>query len=219
VLRPGDCAVYETTRPFRWTFGDDWDAWVFTLPRACVGLTEAEPRRMTARRLDGGSGVTGVVSRFLQDLGRNADALSVARSERLLSSVTDVVLTLLTDWAGESDAVRSGVQRTLMIRAKDYIDRRLTDPALDPAEIASAVHISTRYLHKLFAAEHRSVSQYIRHSRLERCRADLLDPRQSHRSISAIAHGWGFSDLSGFNRAFRATFGASPRDVRAGAGG
>ena len=49
VLRPGGCAVYETTRRFRWTFGDDWGAWVFTVPRASVGLTEAESRRLTAR--------------------------------------------------------------------------------------------------------------------------------------------------------------------------
>jgi AraC-like DNA-binding protein len=78
-----------------------------------------------------------------------------------------------------------------------------------PAEIAAAVSISPRYLHQLFAAEHRSVGQYVRGLRLERCRRDLLDPRLADRSIAAIAFGWGFGDLSGFNRAFRAAFGAS----------
>jgi AraC-like DNA-binding protein len=79
----------------------------------------------------------------------------------------------------------------------------------------AAVNISTRYLHKLFAGEHRSVSQYVRGLRLERCRRDLLDPRLADRSVAAIAFGWGFGDLSGFNRAFKATFGATPRQVRA----
>jgi AraC-like DNA-binding protein len=50
--------------------------------------------------------------------------------------------------------------------------------------------------------------------RLERCRRDLLDPRLADRSIASIAFGWGFGDLSGFNRAFRAAFGATPREVR-----
>jgi AraC-binding-like domain len=48
VLEPGDCAVYETIRPFRWTFDDDWDAWVFTAPRSTVALTESPSRLLTA---------------------------------------------------------------------------------------------------------------------------------------------------------------------------
>jgi AraC-like DNA-binding protein len=215
VLGPGDFAVFETTRPFRWTFGGDWDVGVLTLPRASVGLSEAESRLLTARRLDGQTGITGVVSRFLQDLGRHADRLSGSQAERVLADLTDLVVALLGDWVDDSDAVRSSLQRSLLLRIKDYIDRRLQDPTLGPAEIAAAVNISTRYLHQLFAAEHRSVSQYVRGLRLERCRRDLLDPRLADQSIATIAFGWGFGDLSGFNRAFRATFGATPRELRA----
>jgi AraC-like DNA-binding protein len=215
VLGPGDYAIHETTRPFRWTFGGDWEVGVFTLPRGSVGLSEAESRRLTARRLDGQGGITGVVSRFLRDLGTNADQLSGAQSERVLADVTDLVVTLLGDWADDSEGVRSSLQRSLLVRVKDYIDGRLADPTLGPAEIAAAVNISTRYLHKLFAGEQRSVGQYVRGLRLERCRRDLLDPRLADRSVAAIAFGWGFGDLSGFNRAFRAAFGATPREVRA----
>jgi AraC-like DNA-binding protein len=214
VLGPGDYAVFETTRPCRWTFGGDWDVGVFTLPRGSVGLSQAESRLLTARRLDGQAGITGVVSRFLRDLASNADSLSGTQSERVLADVIDMVVTLLSDWADGSEVVRSSVQRSLMLRIKDYVERRLADPTLGPAQIAAAVNISTRYLHQLFAAEHRSVSQYIRGLRLERCRRDLLDPRLADQSVATIAFRWGFGDLSGFNRAFRATFGATPREVR-----
>jgi AraC-like DNA-binding protein len=214
ALGAGDFTVFETTRPFRWTFGGDWAVGAFTLPRGSVGLSEAESRLLTARRLDGQAGITGVVSRFLRDLATNADSLSGAQSERVLADVTDLVVTLLGDGADGSEVVRTSLQRSLMLRIKDYIECRLADPTLGPAEIAAAVNISTRYLHRLFAGEHRSVSHYIRGLRLERCRRDLLDPRLADRSISAIAFGWGFGDLSGFNRAFRATFGATPREVR-----
>jgi AraC-like DNA-binding protein len=213
-LHPGDCAVYETTRPFRWAFDRDWDAWVFTFPRQSVRLSEAERRLLTARRLDGRAGITGVVSRFLLDLGRHHELLSGNQTERVLEDATDLVVTLLSYWAGEGDVVRSSVQRSLMVRIKAYIDHRLPDPDLGPEEIAAAVNISTRYLHKLFEAEPRSVSLYVRDQRLERCRRDLLDPRLSDRSISMIAVRWGFGDLSGFNRAFKDAFGATPRDLR-----
>jgi AraC-like DNA-binding protein len=85
---------------------------------------------------------------------------------------------------------------------KDYIDQRLSDPTLSPAEMAAAANISTRCLHKLFEAEHHTVSLYIEGLRLDRARSDLLDPRLAHRPISTIAYACGFGDLSGFNRAF-----------------
>jgi AraC-like DNA-binding protein len=215
VLGPGDAAVFETTRPFWWSFNGDWEVGVLTLPRASVALSEAESRRLTARRLDGRAGVTGVVARFLGDLARHGDRLSGAQSERVLADLTDLVVALLGDGADGGEGVRSSRQRSLLVRVKDYIDRRLADPTLGPAEIAAAVSISPRYLHQLFAAEQRSVGRYVRGLRLERCRRDLLDPRLADRSVAAIAFGWGFGDLSGFNRAFRAAFGATPREIRA----
>jgi AraC-like DNA-binding protein len=124
------------------------------------------------------------------------------------------VAALLSDWAEDGDAGRSSAQRSLMVRTKDHIDRRLSDPTLGPAEIAAAVNISTRYLHKLFETEPRSVSLYVRNQRLERCRRELLDPQPADQPIATIAFRWGFGDLSGFNRAFKAAFGVTPRDMR-----
>ena len=68
-LHPGDCVLYENTRPFQWKFNSDWDVWVFSLPSDTVRLSESERRLISARRLDGTAGLTGVVSRFLLDLG------------------------------------------------------------------------------------------------------------------------------------------------------
>jgi AraC-like DNA-binding protein len=100
------------------------------------------------------------------------------------------------------------------LRVKQYIDQRLADPALGPGEVAAAFGISTRYLHRLFEREHETVAQYIRDRRLERCRLLLLDPRLSGHTILMLAYGCGFGDLSGFNRAFRAKYGMTPRQLR-----
>ncbi|MBO0692014.1 MAG: helix-turn-helix domain-containing protein [Acidimicrobiaceae bacterium] len=216
VLRPGDFAVYETTRPFEWAFDADWAASVFTFPRDSVRLAEPERRLLTARRLDGAAGMTGVISRFLQDLARNSALLSNSQSEPVLGHTTDLIVSLLSDCSEGSEVVRSSAQRSLVFKIKEYIDGRLADPMLSPAEVAAAANISVRYLHKLFAAEGYSVSEYVKRSRLERCRRDLLDPRLGERSISTIAYRWGFGDLSGFNRAFKAMFGVTPRDLRGG---
>src|SRR4029077_8867819 len=62
----------------------------------------------------------------------------------------------------------------ILLDIQSFIEANLGDPDLDPDAIARANFISTRYLHKLFAGEGTSVCQWIRTSRLDRCRADLL---------------------------------------------
>ena len=154
------------------------------------------------------------MSRFLLDLARHGEDLPAGQSERVLAHASDLVVTLLSDRLDDSTRVRGAVQRSLMLRIKDYISQRFSDPALRPAEIAAAVSISTRYLHKLFEADHQTVSLYIKGLRLDRARQDLLDPRQAGRSISTIAYNCGFGDLSGFNRAFKQAYAVSPKELR-----
>jgi AraC-like DNA-binding protein len=213
-LHTGDWAAYESFRPLQLLFDSDWHAYTFTFPRETVQLSDSERQLMTARRMDGRTGMTGVVSRFLLDLARTSEDVPARQWERVLLQASDLVASLLSDYGAPSEAVRGCLQRTLMLRIKDYIGQRLCDPRLGPPEIAAAANISVRYLHKLFEAEHRPVSQYIKGLRLERSRRELLDPRNSGRPISAVAFACGFGDLSGFNRAFKDAYGISPRKLR-----
>ena len=99
----------------------------------------------------------------------------------------------------------------MLDRIKGYIDTHFRDPGLTPDEIAAAANISTRYLHKLFEGEHETVALYLRGLRLQHARDELLDPRHARRSVAAIAHGCGFGDISGFNRAFKARIRNQPK--------
>jgi len=213
-LHTGDWAAYESFRPVQLLFDSDWHACTFTFPRETVQLSDSERRLITGRRMDGRTGMTGVVSRFLLDLARTSEDVPAGQWERALLQASELVASLLSDHAAPSEAVRGCLQQTLMVRIKDYISHRLCDPGLGPPEIAAAANISVRYLHKLFEAEHLSVSQYIKALRLERSRRELLDPRLAGRSIAAVAFACGFGDLSGFNRAFKAAYGTSPRKLR-----
>ena len=78
------------------------------------------------------------------------------------------------------------------------------------------MHISTGDLHKLSGGEHETVALYRRALRLERTREDLLDPRLTRRSIARIAHSCGFGGISGFSRAFKATYDINPGDQQRG---
>ncbi|WP_084216680.1 helix-turn-helix domain-containing protein [Pseudonocardia spinosispora] len=210
-LGPGDLVIYETARPFHWTFPEPWAATVFTLPREAVPLTAAQSRHVTARRLAGGSGTTGVLSRFLLDLAEHGASMPPSRSRRLVADLAGLVVSLAGFDGGPE---RAGPKQTLLAEVKDHIAANLGDPMLCPGSIAAARHISLRSLHVLFADEPLSVSRYIRAQRLRRSAADLLDPRFADLSIASIAARAGFGDLSGFSRAFRATYGRTPSSYR-----
>ncbi|RNG34673.1 helix-turn-helix transcriptional regulator [Streptomyces botrytidirepellens] len=85
---------------------------------------------------------------------------------------------------------------------------------MTPQAIADAHHISLRHLQQLLAEDDTSPAAWIRHSRLERCRLDLANPRLNTRPIQAIAARWGFTDPTHFSCLFRAAHGVPPRDYR-----
>ncbi|WP_019883838.1 helix-turn-helix domain-containing protein [Streptomyces purpureus] len=102
----------------------------------------------------------------------------------------------------------------MLARVDAFIDRNLADPELTPAAIAAHHHISLRALHELFRGRERTVAATIRHRRLERCRADLTQPRLAHVPLHAIAMRHGFTSAAAFSRAFRASFAVTAQEVR-----
>jgi AraC-like DNA-binding protein len=214
-LGPGDFAVYETDRPFFWGLSGDatarWNLLVFTWPRASVTLTEQQTAALTARRLPGHEGLTGVVSRMLRDLAATRPHPTEGGAAKVADSVADLVLTA----AGEACPTGLSVAESdLLARIEQYLLDHLGDPFLSPDGVAAAHFISTRQLQRLFAARGRTVSQSLREARLEACRRDLLSAGPGG-SVSGIARRYGFSDAAVFSRAFRAAYGITPTGYRA----
>lgn len=215
-LTPGDWVAYENSRPFTWTFTDPWAVTVLSIPSDAVRLTDSERRAMSALRLSGRNGLSGVAARLVLDLTRHATEIPNAESERVLAQASDLAISLFATSANAEYA--DARQRTLLDRIKGHIESHFRDPSLTPDDIASAANISTRYLHRMFEGEHETVALYLRGLRLQRARQELLDRRLAHRSIAVIAHDCGFGDISGFNRAFKAAYGVTPSSLRRGYG-
>nr|WP_241265463.1 helix-turn-helix domain-containing protein [Streptomyces boncukensis] len=95
-----------------------------------------------------------------------------------------------------------------------YIEEHLADPALSPAVLAEAHHISVRQLHRVFQQQGATVASWIRARRLERCCQDLADPAQAHVPVHAVAARWGYRRAPEFTRAFRAVYDMPPNTWR-----
>jgi AraC family transcriptional regulator, positive regulator of tynA and feaB len=92
------------------------------------------------------------------------------------------------------------------------IRNHFADADFGPAEVATELGISLRYLQKLFTPRGTTCTEYICSLRLNHA-ARLLDRRallHSSEPLSAIAHACGFNDYTHFARRFRQRFGYPP---------
>ncbi|MER5201287.1 helix-turn-helix transcriptional regulator [Streptomyces sp. NPDC002755] len=80
--------------------------------------------------------------------------------------------------------------------------------------MARVHHTSPRHLHKLFESEDVTVRRWIQRRRLEGCRRELARCDAAARSVTAVAHRWGFTSAAHFSRAFRAAYGMAPSGWR-----
>ena len=214
ALTPGDLALYDTNRPYRLAFDDTCQMLVLMFPKRFLRLPAADIQRVTASRVSGRQGIGCLVSPLLVNLVSQMDEIGELQSMRLADNILDLVATLFAEQLGQPAAAAASAARSLLPRIKAFIEANLDDPELTPDTVASAAHISTGYLHKLFRSEGTSVSRYIRERRLEHCRRDLTDPRQFSRPVSAVGAHWGFVDAAHFSRLFKAAYGYTPREYR-----
>ncbi|WP_331313707.1 helix-turn-helix transcriptional regulator [Methylobacterium mesophilicum] len=78
--------------------------------------------------------------------------------------------------------------------------------------MARALGMSRSQLYRLFEPEG-GVARYLARQRLAAVRAALDNPLEP-RSIGAIAEAYGFGSGAQLSRAFRETYGLTPRDYR-----
>ncbi|ABK04879.1 AraC-like DNA-binding protein [Arthrobacter sp. PvP102] len=216
VLRPGDLAIYDTNRPYTLAFEEQARVMVVMFPHDSLSLPPDYVGQLSAVRLAGGHGLTGIVGPFIAQLAENLEALSGPSGSRLAANALDLVSTMLHS---ELDMARDSMKPQVLLATsvREYIEANLADPQLSPASIAAAHFISTRHLHNIFHETGTTVASWIRSQRLERIRRDLRDPLLNGTSVGAVAARWGFLDAAHFSRTFRDAYGESPSDWRRGA--
>jgi AraC-like DNA-binding protein len=111
-------------------------------------------------------------------------------------------------------ATACGLRAARALAVRQSVSAQLRNPALSAADVAKANAISERYLRQLFADIGTSFSDFLIERRLELAHRLLANPLYRNRRIAEIAFEAGFSDLSHFNRRFRARFGETPSAAR-----
>ena len=213
VLRPGDLAVYDTRQPYTLVNDHGIQQHFFrsrsptsSSPPGCLARsprsvsTGAGPWRESRRAICGSSPRTsaGSVPRRPSDVAEPSLALIRAM---LASQIEDL------------PEAREYLERSLEHRIVAYMRAHLHEADLSAARIAREHHVSVRHLYRLLARSGIVLGDWIRQQRLEACRRALAEPGDTS-TIAAVAHQWGFVDVTHFGRVFKAAYGMSPREWR-----
>ncbi|NEW96696.1 helix-turn-helix domain-containing protein [Rhodopseudomonas sp. BR0G17] len=213
-LCAGTLMLIEPLMPYSAEFSENSRTLLIKAPRremcARVGRNrELIGHRVTAERLDDALTLDGATK-----LPSLAGQTSTVTEELMANHVLDLVglsvARTITNVAGRVSNPRA----LLLGQIRSIVDAKLADPDLDGQTVADIVGISVRYANELLADQDSSLHRLILSRRLARCRSALEDPNQAHRTVSEIARGWGFSDMTYFGRRFKAAYGVSPGEYQ-----
>jgi len=216
VLHAGDMVLLDPLLPYQGVFGGSSQMLVVIVPRPMLEARVGKTRDMVARLLRPFAGESGLASSMLAMLPAHVGGMSAAAQATIRDQTLDLIALTLAGAMDARQPVLSSAGRASLLRVRAAIEGRLTNPALDAAAVAAAAGISVRYANALLAQEDMSITRLIQARRLTRCRKALEDPSQAHRTVSEIAYGWGFCDMTHFGRKFKKAFGAPPSAYRRG---
>lgn len=218
LLEPGDITLIDPLRPYAGQFFTGSKTLVLKVPRESLEARIGRTREMAACSVKPLQAEDKFASAYLALLAAHSSSNGSALSHMIESQVLDCVAMSLGK-VGAGRTPRMSTARSLVrMKVRAAIEARLADPTLDVAAVAANAGVSRRYAAAVAAEDGTSIMQMILSRRLERCRCALEDPTQARRTISEIAYGWGFADMTHFGRRFKAAFGASPREYRKLAG-
>lgn len=208
-LHHGHFALWDTTRPMRFTTGPGLRQITLAVPQDVLRCALPRADDYVGHIVDARSGLGQAFAARLVGLDQRFGALPRASAARTLAESVELLAGTL---CARVPVTTSRGSFALLRQLMDHIERRLDDPELDTRGIARANGISERHLHRVFDGLGTTPAGWIRQRRLERCRREIVDPRGA--SITDIAYRWGFREPGTFSKVFRREFGLSPRELR-----
>lgn len=191
------------------------DTWIIQIRNEVISNLRAPRGRQRAMILRGAMPMTQMITGMLETYFRSSEGRSEQAAALFGQYLSDLMVLHL---GANRDGIALIENRGLMVARRaailDDIRRRASNPAYDVHDVARRLGLSLRYIYLLLEETGKSFSEHVIGRRLELAHDALVDSTARTKTISSIAFDSGFSDLSYFNRTFRARYGATPSEIR-----
>jgi AraC-like DNA-binding protein len=213
----GQMVRMSADEPAQVTHLTEGDRWSIRISQKLLGEFCRSVDDKIACRIDAGGELTNLVLQQIKTAHRFGPKLDASANYTIAQHLLDLVgLCLGADRDAAHIAGHRGLAAARLEAIKSEILRGLGRSDMGLAQIALNHGLSTRYVQHLFELSGTSFTSFVLERRLLLAHRLLREPKSRWRKVSDVASAAGFSDISYFNRAFRARFGARPTDVRKG---
>jgi AraC-like DNA-binding protein len=215
ALGPGQMTLVDPSLPYSAAFSSDPKTLVFKVPRHELQARVGKTRNMVARLIEAGSLEDSLTSSFAGSLPGLTGKIRSLSEQLVAGFMLDLIAVSLTNTIEGASPRISSTKSMVILEILAAVRAKLADPDLDVQTVADAVGLSVRYANNILASQDTSIGRLILTERLERCRRSFEDQAQCYRTVSEVAFGWGFSDLTHFGRSFKKAYGMSPSEYQA----
>jgi len=214
VSTPGMAVLFDAMAPYHLRCSDYTQSMYIEMPRSILIDRCPIDKLQSLPAFNFADGLGWVVAEFCKLVAVEADSIANDLAPKVAMEIADL-LALCIDTELNRKPIGQSLSSKFRVQSlKSYIKSRLDDPDLSPEMIAKDNGISVRYLHYLFKGTGKSVSEWVREKRLEKCHQKLTSAKFDGDSITDIAFSLGFNSSSHFTHLFKQKFGMPPRYIR-----
>lgn len=214
TLESGDLALYVDESPAHLVKGRGRQVRM-NFPLEGLGGAQRDVMRHLPLVLSGKQPSTALLARMADNLNEVRAEIPPALATLFLGNLLAMVSGVLALEGPGADTDLPRLTRFHLHRIKAWLRLHLREPDLTIKDVALAMGMSVSHVHRVFAHEALTVTDWLWSQRLEGVAADLALFSEAHRTVGEIALGWGFNDHSHFSRAFKKRYGMTPKVWRA----
>lgn len=214
IVKAGGLATSHSDRPYLTTPTTDrgFHLRLVKIPFERCSLLIRNGDDLAARPLAGEPGIVALFSTYFDAFVTQAPSLEGVDAEIAVQTLTQLAIAARGLVPTAEEESRAAIRNARLQTAQQLIDRDLHRPDLSASRVAGILGISVRHLHLLFEPTGSTFSRTVMARRLERARQQLM--HAPGKPVADVAFACGFESLATFYRAFRATYGHTPNDLR-----
>lgn len=213
LLRTGEATLLTHQEPAALTHGDLRFCGL-VVPRAALAARIGDLDDAVMRPIPRSVGSLRLLVRYVDLIRKEADLTAPELRRSVVSHIHDLAALAFGAKQDTKEQALSAAAAARLAAALARIAESFTEAGFGLESLAQRLGVSPRYLQRLLEWSGTSFIARVNELRLQKAFALLTNPDSSKRRISDIAMEAGFSDISHFNRLFRARFGDTPRGVR-----
>jgi AraC family transcriptional regulator, positive regulator of tynA and feaB len=213
-LGPGEIMIIDPLLSHAGRFLSSPEILAMRVPRREFEARVGKARSVIARVVKPRQPENKLASALMTTLPALTGKMNPASCDMIANHALDLLALSLTRSLHGTQPRVSCSKSVILSNIRCIIEARLSDEKLSAETVAAEAGLSVRYANQLLAHHDTSISRLIQTCRLERCKLALEDSGQAHRTVSEIAYGWGYADMTHFGRRFKQVYGVPPREYR-----